>query len=111
MRAIVWANQPSRWRRLLLLPIPGGEQTAYAFGKRLAVLKEIPTLVLWGGDDRVILARDAAIVRSANPNAEVHVARGIGHLLPLEAPAWVNGHITRFAAFRLKETRLNERSA
>ena len=111
MRAIVWANQPSRLRRLLLLPIPGGEQTAYAFGKRVGALKDIPTLVLWGSDDRVILARDAAIIRSANPNAEVHIARGIGHLLPLEAPVWANGHIARFAAFRLKETRPTLRSA
>lgn len=111
MRAIVWANQPSRWRRLLLLPIPGGEQSAYALGKRVGALRDIPTLVLWGRDDRVIAARDAAIIRATNPNAEVHVARGVGHLLTLEAPAWVNGHVSRFAAFRLKETRPTVRSA
>jgi pimeloyl-ACP methyl ester carboxylesterase len=101
MRAIVWANQPSRWRRLLLLPVPGGEQIGYTLRDRIATLADIPTLVLWGSEDRVISARDAAIIRAANPGAEIHIARGVGHLLPLEASAWANGHIARFVATRL----------
>src|SRR2546425_3492146 len=48
MRAIVWANQPSRGRRLLLLPVPGGEQVGYTLRDRIAALADIPTLVLWG---------------------------------------------------------------
>jgi pimeloyl-ACP methyl ester carboxylesterase len=103
MRAIVWANQPSRWRRLLLLPVPGGEQIGYTLRDRIATLSDIPTLVLWGSEDRVISARDAAIIRAANPRAEIHVIRGVGHLLPLEASAWANGHIARFDATRLRE--------
>jgi pimeloyl-ACP methyl ester carboxylesterase len=110
MRAIVWANQPSRWRRLLMLPIPGNEQAAFTLRDCLAVLSHIPTLVLWGSEDRVISARDAAIVRATHPNAEVHVARGVGHLLPLEAAEWANAHIGRFAA-RLREPDPSERSA
>ena len=101
MRAIVWANQPSRWRRLLLLPIPGGEQLGYTLRNRIATLSDIPTLVLWGSDDRVISARDAAIIRAANPQAEIHVVRGVGHLLPLEAPAWTNAYISQFISTRL----------
>ena len=103
MRAIVWANQPSRWRRLMLLPVPGGEQIGYTLRDRIASLADIPTLVLWGTDDRVISARDAAIIRRASPKAEIHIARGVGHLLPLEASEWANAHIARFDATRLRE--------
>ncbi len=48
IRAIVWANQPSRWRRLFLLPLPGGEQLGYTLRGKTDALRDIPTLVLWG---------------------------------------------------------------
>ena len=105
MRAIVWANQPSRWRRLSLLALPGGEQLGFTVRDHVRSLGEIPTLVLWGREDRVILARDAAVFRAADPNADVHVARAVGHLLPLEAADWVNAHIARFVGRRLRELR------
>ena len=96
-RAIVWANQPSWWRKVLLFLSPGGEQLAFAIGDRVKSLADVPTLVLWGNQDRVICASDAK--RCADhPRAEIHVARGVGHMLPLEAPAWANGHIRRFVA-------------
>ena len=94
-RAIVWANQPSWWRRVILFIIPGGEQLGFAVGNRLSELGDIPTLVLWGNEDRVICAADADLLRD-HPSAEVHVARGAGHMLPLEAAAWTSAHITRF---------------
>jgi pyruvate dehydrogenase E2 component (dihydrolipoyllysine-residue acetyltransferase) len=103
IRAIVWANQPPRWRRLLLLPFPGGEQLGFTLRGNVAALREIPTLVLWGTDDRVFSARDAKFFRLANPTAEVHVARGIGHMLPLEAPAWTNEHIAWFHVLHLTQ--------
>lgn len=103
MRAIVWANQPPRWRRILLFFVPGGEQLAFTLQQRLASLRDVPTLVLWGSEDRVISARDAALLRVANPDAEIHVARGIGHMLPLEAPAWTNEHIAWFHALRMRD--------
>jgi pyruvate dehydrogenase E2 component (dihydrolipoamide acetyltransferase) len=103
IRAIVWANQPARWRRLFLLPLPGGEQLGFTLRGQVAALREVPTLVLWGTDDRVFSARDANFFRLANPTAEVHVARGIGHMLPLEAPRWANEHISRFAALHLRQ--------
>ena len=102
IRAIVWANQPSRWRRLMLMPLPGGEQLGYTLRGKTAALHDIPTLVLWGTDDRVFSVRDAAFFRRANPAAEVHVARGIGHMLPLEAPGWTNDHISWFHALHLR---------
>lgn len=102
IRAIVWANQPSRWLRLLLLPFPGGEQLGYTLRGQVAALRDIPTLVLWGTDDHVFSVRDAEVFRRANPAAEVHVARGIGHMLPLEAPAWANEHIAWFYVLHLR---------
>jgi pimeloyl-ACP methyl ester carboxylesterase len=95
-RAIVWANQPSWWRRLILFAVPGGEQLGFAIGDRVSELGDIPTLVLWGNEDRVICASDAKRLQTAHPNAEVHVARGIGHMLPLEAASWTNRHIIDF---------------
>ncbi len=95
-RAICWANQPAFWRKLLLLVTPGGEQAGFALGDRLAKLSGVPTLVLWGNEDRVICVRDAARIRAANPQAQVYVARGYGHMLPLEAAAWTNERIARF---------------
>jgi pimeloyl-ACP methyl ester carboxylesterase len=103
IRAIVWANQPPRWRRLLLLPFPGGEQLGFTLRGHVAALLDIPTLVLWGTDDRVFTVRDAESFRLANPTAEVHVARGIGHMLPLEAPRWTNEHIAWFDALHLRQ--------
>jgi len=97
-RAIVWANQPSLWRRILMLVTPGGEQTAFAVGDRLRELSDVPTLVLWGNEDRVICAGDAVRCRDFHQRAEIHVARGAGHMLPLEAPGWTNRYIARFVA-------------
>jgi pimeloyl-ACP methyl ester carboxylesterase len=95
-RAIVWANQPSWWRRVVIMAVPGGEQTGFSIGSRLSELEGLPMLVLWGREDRVICANDARRLRERNPAAEIHVAKGIGHMLPLEAAAWTNGHIRRF---------------
>ena len=95
-RAIVWANQPPWWRRALLMPVPGGEQMAFSIAARVSDLAQIPTLLLWGTEDRVICAKDASTLRAAHPRAEIHLVRGVGHMLPLEAAAWANGHIRAF---------------
>jgi pimeloyl-ACP methyl ester carboxylesterase len=95
-RAIVWANQPSWWRKVVMFFTPGGEQVAFAVGDRLKELSDVPTLVLWGNEDRVICAGDAIRCRDFHQRAEIHVARGVGHMLPLEAPGWTNGYIARF---------------
>jgi pimeloyl-ACP methyl ester carboxylesterase len=97
-RAIVWANQPSIWRKVLMVLLPGNEQVAFAVGDRLKELSDVPTLVLWGSEDRVICAGDAVRCRDFHQRAEIHVARGVGHMLPLEAPAWTNSYIARFVS-------------
>src|SRR5207253_912726 len=55
--------------------------------------REIPTLLLWRSEDRVISARDATDFRIGIPEVEVHIARGIGHMLPTDAPQWPYRHI------------------
>lgn len=104
-RAIVWANQPAWWRRMLLMLLPGGEQMAFSIADRLGEIAGVPTLVLWGREDRVICVRDAERLRAANPAAEIHVARGVGHMIPLEAAAWANRWIRDFCG-RLRDEEL-----
>ena len=103
-RAIVWANQPDARRDFLSALWPGREQAAFTLNRRLVELRHIPTLLLWGNEDGMICARDAAYLRAANPDAEIHIARGIGHMLTLEAAAWVNRHVARFAALPQAES-------
>ena len=95
-RAIVWANQPPWWRRALLMVRPGGEQIAFSVLDRVSSLGDIPMLVLWGNEDRVICWRDGLVIKDGHQRAELHVARGIGHMLPLEVPQWTNERIRAF---------------
>ena len=93
-RAIIWANQPRRWRKARAL-LPGGEQLGIRVDGRLTELSKTPTLVLWGDEDRVISASDARRCKEL-PLAQVHIIHGVGHSLPLEAARWANDHITKF---------------
>ncbi|HYK97748.1 MAG TPA: alpha/beta fold hydrolase [Candidatus Acidoferrales bacterium] len=99
-RAIVWANQPPWWKRVLLLLTPGGEQMAFSVIDRIDALDSTPTLVLWGNEDRVICWRDALRIKDHHERTEVHIARAMGHMLPLEAPAWTNERIRAFCQLR-----------
>jgi pimeloyl-ACP methyl ester carboxylesterase len=95
-RAIIWANQPRRWSKARAL-LPGGEQLGLRIDGRLAELSKIPALVLWGDEDRVISASDAGRCKEL-PLAQVRIARGVGHSLPLEVAAWANDHLAKFVA-------------
>lgn len=96
VRAIVWANQPRRWQKLRAV-LPGGEQLGFRIDDRLKDLRDIPALVLWGDEDRVISVADARRCKDL-PLARVLIAPKIGHSLPLEAAAWANEQIGRFVA-------------
>jgi pimeloyl-ACP methyl ester carboxylesterase len=96
MRAIVWANAPGRFRKVVYLFLPGGEQCTFTVRARLSELRDVPMLVLWGAQDHVICARDAAACAAAGLNAEVHIRSGAGHMLTLEAPAWTLAKIEAF---------------
>jgi pimeloyl-ACP methyl ester carboxylesterase len=95
-RAIIWANQPRRWRKARAL-LPGGEQLGIRIDGPLTKLSRIPTLVLWGDEDRVISASDARRCKEL-PLAQVHIVHGVGHSLPLEVPRWANDHIAKFVS-------------
>ena len=95
-RAIIWANQPRRWRKARAL-LPGGEQLGIRIDGPLTKLSKIPTLVLWGDEDRVISATDARRCKEL-PLAQVRIAHGVGHSLPLEVAGWANDHIAKFVA-------------
>jgi pimeloyl-ACP methyl ester carboxylesterase len=95
-RAIIWANQPRRWSKARAI-LPGGEQRGIRIDDRFKDLGKIPTLVLWGDEDRVISASDARRCKDL-PLAQVHIVHGVGHSLPLEVAAWANDHIAKFVA-------------
>jgi pimeloyl-ACP methyl ester carboxylesterase len=95
-RAIIWANQPRRWSKARAI-LPGGEQRGIRIDHRLKQLSKIPTLVLWGDEDRVISASDARRCKEL-PLAKVHIVHGVGHSLPLEVAGWANDHIAMFVA-------------
>ncbi|MDT0630245.1 alpha/beta fold hydrolase [Rubrivirga litoralis] len=47
---------------------------------------DVPTLVTWGGADRVLHPSGAATIAAAMPNARAHVMPGLGHVPMLEDP-------------------------
>ncbi|MGZ4437032.1 MAG: alpha/beta fold hydrolase [Nocardioidaceae bacterium] len=57
----------------------------------LAALEGIPTHVLVGSEDRLTPLRHARRLAAAIPGAELTVAPGAGHMLPLERDALVSG--------------------
>ena len=64
----------------------GGGQQHELIGDRLAEL-QIPLLVVWGADDRILPAEHA---RRVPESADVHVLDGSGHSPHMEAPGDVN---------------------
>jgi len=47
----------------------------------------VPTLILWGADDRVLHVSGAKILESVMPKAQVAIMKGVGHLPMIEKPA------------------------
>jgi pimeloyl-ACP methyl ester carboxylesterase len=70
-------------RRIFEVVGPGRVSTLDERLKRLSM----PTLVVWGADDRALAPAAAAVYRAAVPRVEVVVLDRIGHLPMLEAPA------------------------
>lgn len=57
---------------------------------------EVPTLLLWGGDDRRSPMSVAEQFRDAIPNAELAVLGNAGHVSNMEQPEEFNAHVRRF---------------
>ena len=47
----------------------------------------VPTLILWGADDRVLHVSGATVLESVMPKAQVAIMKGVGHLPMIEKPA------------------------
>jgi pimeloyl-ACP methyl ester carboxylesterase len=56
----------------------------------------VPTLVLWGEDDRRSPLSVAELFHAAIPGAELAIISNAGHLSNMERPDVFNGHVRRF---------------
>jgi len=65
---------------------------------------KIPTLVIHGDCDPMILPENGRQIAGLIPGAELVMLSGIGHLSPMEAPAEILSHIQRFLPARAKES-------
>jgi pimeloyl-ACP methyl ester carboxylesterase len=55
---------------------------------RLYLASRVPTLIVWGEEDRVIPVAHAHLTHEAIPGSRLAVLPGAGHFLPFEQPAW-----------------------
>jgi 4,5:9,10-diseco-3-hydroxy-5,9,17-trioxoandrosta-1(10),2-diene-4-oate hydrolase len=58
---------------------------------------QVPTLIVWGKQDRVVPVRHAFVARKKIPNARMHLFESCGHTPQLEYPAKFNALIREFA--------------
>jgi pimeloyl-ACP methyl ester carboxylesterase len=47
---------------------------------------KMPTLILWGEEDKIIPAQQAKVWRKYLPHAEIKLLKGAGHLVHLDRP-------------------------
>ena len=64
----------------------------------LDVLRDVPTLLLCGDEDRLTPIRNTRLMAEALPDAELVEVAGAGHMVMLERPAVVNGALRRLLA-------------
>ena len=63
-----------------------------------AAALDVPTLVLAGGRDRLTTPALAERLSALIRRSRLRLADGVGHMLPMEAPEWVNREIATFVA-------------
>ena len=63
-----------------------GQQAAAT--NRLHLLDRVPTLVVWGADDRIIPVSHAVRAHRAMPGSRLQVLAGAGHCPHIEQPTW-----------------------
>jgi pimeloyl-ACP methyl ester carboxylesterase len=61
----------------------------------------VPTLLVWGDDDRRSPMHVAEQLRDAIPNAELAVIANAGHVSNMEQPKEFNAHVRRFGLSNL----------
>jgi pimeloyl-ACP methyl ester carboxylesterase len=62
---------------------------------------EVPTLLVWGDDDRRSPMNNAEQFRDAIPNAELAIIAGAGHVSNMEQPEQFNAQVRRFCQSNL----------
>lgn len=69
------------------------------FEQRLAAV-QVPTLILFGEEDRVVPTGNAQLLSSKIPNSELLILARAGHFFPYEVPAQANAAIIQFLKTR-----------
>lgn len=72
----------------------------YQTGASSAALITVPTMVLVGSEDRMVLAKAAAQLAGAIAGAELAVIEGAGHMMTIEDPEAVQDVVVGFLAAR-----------
>jgi pimeloyl-ACP methyl ester carboxylesterase len=57
---------------------------------RLYLAGAVPTLIVWGDQDRVIPVGHAHAAHDLMPGSRLEILEGAGHFLPFEDPVWFN---------------------
>jgi pimeloyl-ACP methyl ester carboxylesterase len=65
------------------------------FWDRIANI-DVPTLILWGSEDRLVPVRLGRRLARTLPRAELVVLPGVGHVPQFEAPEGTRDRILRF---------------
>lgn len=63
---------------------PGGQSVSAT--NRLYLAAEMPTLIVWGGQDRIIPVSHAYQAHEAIPNSRLQILEGVGHFPQVEDP-------------------------
>lgn len=65
---------------------------------RLYLTSEVPTMVIWGDDDKIIPVTHAEHARTAMPAARIEILEGVGHFPQVESPTKVIELLSDFIA-------------
>jgi pimeloyl-ACP methyl ester carboxylesterase len=65
---------------------------------RLYLAEAVPTLIVWGDNDRIIPVEHAYRAAEAIPGARLEIQQGGGHFLPWRSPAWFLEVVADFLA-------------
>ena len=63
---------------------------------RLYLAQAVPTLILWGDQDRVIPVKHAHTAHEAMPGSRLEILDGAGHFLPFENGKWFAEKLVNF---------------
>ena len=95
-------NRPAFVRTMRAVIDPGGQSVSAL--DRLYLAARMPTLIVWGDEDRIIPVVHAYRAHEAIPNSRLEIMVGVGHFPHVEEP-------TRFAQLLVDFLRSTEPSS